>query len=382
MAPVDEANKVWNIKDFGAVGDGKTDDYPAIRAAIDAVAEAGGGSVFFPAGTYIVPTTLYIAMAGEAPIRLFSDPSAGAVLSFMNKSGENVVVAHPYVTIENIAVSQSAVTDSSAIVLRSDYAKLIGVTAYMCNGNKSPAFMVYGSYNTLKSIGVGSGADTVYGVTFSKIDGIRAIGNVLEDTHFGGGSPKCVLVTSADDDGVQEELSIRRNVFLKTGCDQIEVRAAKNLYIVDNMLDAAGTCVYLTPDKQGIDGLQMTNNYCGASTGSHIAGIQSDKGMGGAIKNIVISANYFWAQNPILFREYKHAGFTITDNYFVTTAGASISIENATGAYFEGNVVVIIDAATHGLILKNVDEKTVIQNNVWAGAIEVPDWDTRFAALN
>ena len=42
------------IKDFGAVGDGSTIDSPAIQKAIDACAEAGGGKVICPAGTYMV----------------------------------------------------------------------------------------------------------------------------------------------------------------------------------------------------------------------------------------------------------------------------------------------------------------------------------------
>jgi polygalacturonase len=43
----------YNIKDYGAVGDGKTIDSPAINKAINAAAEAGGGTVCFPAGTYL-----------------------------------------------------------------------------------------------------------------------------------------------------------------------------------------------------------------------------------------------------------------------------------------------------------------------------------------
>lgn len=43
----------YNVKDFGAAGDGKTVDSPAINKAIDAAAEAGGGNVYFPAGTYL-----------------------------------------------------------------------------------------------------------------------------------------------------------------------------------------------------------------------------------------------------------------------------------------------------------------------------------------
>jgi len=44
---------VINIKSFGAIGNGKTNDTKAINNAIDAAAQAGGGTVFFPAGTYL-----------------------------------------------------------------------------------------------------------------------------------------------------------------------------------------------------------------------------------------------------------------------------------------------------------------------------------------
>ena len=47
-----QANGRFNVKDFGAKGDGVHIDSPAINAAIDAASEAGGGTVYFPAGTY------------------------------------------------------------------------------------------------------------------------------------------------------------------------------------------------------------------------------------------------------------------------------------------------------------------------------------------
>ncbi|MHC8407457.1 putative Ig domain-containing protein [Pseudomonas sp. TMB3-21] len=45
---------IFNVQDFGAMGDGITDDTAAIQSAIDAAAAAGGGQVYMPTGTYIV----------------------------------------------------------------------------------------------------------------------------------------------------------------------------------------------------------------------------------------------------------------------------------------------------------------------------------------
>lgn len=47
------AKSDFNIRDFGAVGDGQQLDSPAIDKAIAAAAEAGGGTVLVPAGTYL-----------------------------------------------------------------------------------------------------------------------------------------------------------------------------------------------------------------------------------------------------------------------------------------------------------------------------------------
>ncbi len=51
MPPASTAT--FDVRQYGATGDGKTIDTPAVNRAIDAAAAVGGGVVVFPAGTYI-----------------------------------------------------------------------------------------------------------------------------------------------------------------------------------------------------------------------------------------------------------------------------------------------------------------------------------------
>ncbi len=47
-----EVLPTFNVRNYGAVGNGTTNDTAAIQKADDAAAKAGGGTVYFPAGTY------------------------------------------------------------------------------------------------------------------------------------------------------------------------------------------------------------------------------------------------------------------------------------------------------------------------------------------
>ena len=53
----DNGGQVFNVKTYGAVGDGSTDDTAAIQSAITA-ASATGGIVFFPPGVFVLPSLL------------------------------------------------------------------------------------------------------------------------------------------------------------------------------------------------------------------------------------------------------------------------------------------------------------------------------------
>ena len=55
-----------NLRDFGAVGDGVADDGPALQSALDALAAAGGGTLFIPEGKYSIATPVEKNFTGLA----------------------------------------------------------------------------------------------------------------------------------------------------------------------------------------------------------------------------------------------------------------------------------------------------------------------------
>jgi hypothetical protein len=62
---------VINVLDYGAVGDGVTDDTAAIQAAMDAAVAAGGSTVRIPAGSYNISSQLQ--HKGSVPIKLIGE---------------------------------------------------------------------------------------------------------------------------------------------------------------------------------------------------------------------------------------------------------------------------------------------------------------------
>ena len=66
-----------NVRDFGAVGDGVTDDTAAIQAAIDYANSVGGGAVYVPSGVYSCAKLLV-----KAKVRIYGDSAESSVFDF------------------------------------------------------------------------------------------------------------------------------------------------------------------------------------------------------------------------------------------------------------------------------------------------------------
>jgi len=115
-----------NVLDFGATGDGTTDDTAAIQAAFDYAKDNDNSTVFLPAGEYLVSSPLIveadtagfkgtvniIGVGADASI-IKSSVSTGAVIDYTQSASLRF---HRQIQIENLCIRQSvAGTDAHGI---------------------------------------------------------------------------------------------------------------------------------------------------------------------------------------------------------------------------------------------------------------------------
>lgn len=82
----DKGSAIYDVKAYGAVGDGTTNDITAIQNAVNAANTAGGGHVYFPPGTYKINSSI----EAKSNVTLFSYNSSASVLTTTMAEGQHV----------------------------------------------------------------------------------------------------------------------------------------------------------------------------------------------------------------------------------------------------------------------------------------------------
>ena len=105
--------RVINVKDYGATGDGVTDDSSAISTAIAALGTYR--RLFFPAGTYIVNSQLTVALANAT---VFGEGRFASVIKLKNSSaitaGQTILLLSAAgITVEDIGIEGNSTNNST-----------------------------------------------------------------------------------------------------------------------------------------------------------------------------------------------------------------------------------------------------------------------------
>ena len=115
-------NRQFQVKAYGAVGDGKTDCTAAIRRAIEACSRAGGGRVVVPVGDYLtgpirLKSNVNLHVPAGATLRFSRDPRQYLPVVYTRWEGTECMNYSPLISAfeqENIAVTGAGVLDGQA----------------------------------------------------------------------------------------------------------------------------------------------------------------------------------------------------------------------------------------------------------------------------
>lgn len=189
-----------NPMDFGATGDGTTNDYPAFALAV-AYAISTSRRLWVPEGTYNFLSTLVIPsllwMAGDGPGTIFrhGDVSANPVLQIAGGAVRNVL--ENFRVDGNYAANHDAVTGftSDEVFLGGSYGTYRDIEIFNNNGVGADVSGSYNHYSNIRAIGpnvaIASYASTatqnmggLYGLQCSGAS--TSVGNYWEDLSATG----------------------------------------------------------------------------------------------------------------------------------------------------------------------------------------------------
>tara|TARA_R110000737_G_scaffold250459_2_gene260172 strand:- start:91 stop:1524 length:1434 start_codon:yes stop_codon:yes gene_type:complete len=137
------AGATTNVKDFGATGNGSTDDTAAIQAAIDAA--SNGGSVYFPRGKYYCASGLEVGrlnftMYGEAGSNQSNLENFSSAIVFGDTSGAGITFNNASYTLKRITLRDMGFHgNTSAATLRFDDVSQINMTNVFVDNKSASA---------------------------------------------------------------------------------------------------------------------------------------------------------------------------------------------------------------------------------------------------
>ena len=347
-----------NVKKYGAIGDGVTDDTAAIQAAIDAMPTVGG-VLYFPAGKYLVPAG---GLTCNKPITILGDgmgsyettsggsrilcPSTTAVLLTLSVPG-NVITGMAF---ENTATVGSATAGTALLCTDFDFSRVercmfIGFwnnvqvdVGYFYSFSKCVFLrpVNYGLYMRNTATGqFDHGDQVIEGCTFSKYgdnhDGSTGIrwesggGLRIIGTKMNAGTQPGYTGTRFWDNGIVVRMANgATSVFTVTGCS-IEGFKVDGIY------------VDLTDTATNFGKISITGNefLCSGSFNDNYAMKFNGSGANRANSISIVGNVAYGGCGGVKLKQARYV--SVTGNVFYDCTGDALYLQYAQGIEWSGN---------------------------------------------
>ena len=389
VQPAAAAAKTFSVKDYGAKGDGVTNDRAAIQACIDAAGT--GNEVYIPSGTYrLVPAeysggvSIGLLLASNVTVRGQGDSSLLVVDGGTDWTRGVVAKSQTGIVLKDLKIDMRASTAqltgngeqrhgvffsgcTQSLVERVTvtqplgdgiflYGGCSGVTVRDCTAvggttsNPRVGINVQGANHCLVTGNKVTGFDVAYKAELDAGDSASTGNQIIGNTCSG---VNLALGLNGSSTGHVVGYLVAGNTFSAAGEQNIWVSRADDCVIRDNTLLGGGTGIYscfantnLQIEGNSLSGHSYTDVFLGeiyslgASTGIDVTGNSFASGtrsqgivfhVGTTVKDVEIVGNLYPA-GARLYNPYGGASANVYDNYTVESTTTTLAPTTTTAA--------------------------------------------------
>lgn len=347
---------VLNVRDYGARGDGATDDTSAIQRAIDE-ALTQRGTVFFPPGKYKVTSELRVGSGGFITIQGAGGRNLQSTIEANLASGNVFEVTSTYcVRIADLKIVNASPSGRTISFTSGEGHRMSNIRLKNVAGNASAMVYYVGAFTEIERCSFVNQEPSAYAIHSTSVPSQININTNIFDNDFGG--PGKGIIVDAASGTRPEGIKISRNNFILTGAEQITVKTILHIDISHNMLDqSSGSAILLDSDGLGLNGVFIKDNYISAAQdqlegiGVHVP-LRTEGATNLNISDNMIAYNGYGiklARNTNktiisnnMFTDTNHSGIvadgtsstTITNNMFSSTSESLTISDSASGGPF------------------------------------------------